>query len=86
MVDAAKELPIKKLREALADGYGIFSGKPTQWAKLRIGATSARWVAQTVWHSGQKSSFDDAGNYLLEIPFTDDRELSKDILGLLPNV
>jgi predicted DNA-binding transcriptional regulator YafY len=86
LVDAAKELPIKKLRETLADGYGIFSGKPTQWAKLRIGATSARWIAQTVWHSGQKSSFDAADNYVLEIPYTDDRELIKDILGLLPDV
>jgi predicted DNA-binding transcriptional regulator YafY len=86
LVDVAKEMSIKTLREMLADGYGIFSGKPTQWAKLKIGATSARWAAQTVWHSGQKSSFDDAGNYLLEIPFSDDRELIKDILGLLPDV
>jgi len=39
-----------------------------------------------VWHSDQKSSFDDAGNYLLEIPFSDDRELLNDILGLLPDV
>jgi predicted DNA-binding transcriptional regulator YafY len=84
--DAAKELSIKDVRKALGHGYGIFGGENVQWAKLRIGPVSARWVANTVWHPEQKSSFDEKGNYLLEVPFTDDRELIKDILGLLLDV
>jgi len=82
----AKELSIKRLREMLGVGYGIFAGKAAQVAKLRIGANRARWVRQTIWHSAQKSSFDADGNYLLEIPYTDDRELINDILSLLPDV
>lgn len=83
---AAKEVSIKQLRELLGAGYGIFAGTSVQVAKLRIGANRARWVKQTIWHSAQKSSIDDAGNYLLEVPYTDDRELLNDILGLLPDV
>lgn len=82
----AKEVSIKQLRELLGAGYGIFAGKSTQVAKLRISANRARWIKQTIWHSAQKSSFDADGNYLLEIPYTDDRELLNDILGLLPDV
>lgn len=83
---AGKEVSIKQLRKMLGVGYGIFAGKATQVAKLRIEANRARWITQTIWHPDQKSSFNDAGDYLLEIPFTDDRELLNDILGLLPDV
>ncbi|MGZ3238588.1 MAG: helix-turn-helix transcriptional regulator, partial [Burkholderiaceae bacterium] len=82
----AKTLPIHTVRDALGSGYGIFNGKSIQWAKLRIGSSRARWVSRTVWHCQQKSSFDAAGNYLLEIPYNDHRELTNDILSLLPDV
>jgi len=32
------------------------------------------------WHPDQKSSFDEEGFYLLDIPYSDDRELIMDIL------
>jgi predicted DNA-binding transcriptional regulator YafY len=86
MSDKSKTLSIKEVREVLGSGYGIFSGKTVQWAKLRIGPNKARWVSRTVWHSQQKSSFDEEGHYLLEIPYNDDRELVNDILGMLPEV
>jgi predicted DNA-binding transcriptional regulator YafY len=83
---AAKEVSIKQMREMLGVGYGIFTGETTKIAKLKIGANRARWIKQTVWHSDQNSSLDDTGNYLLEIPYADDRELINDILSLLPDI
>lgn len=40
----------------------------------------ARWVATENWHPNQKSCFENDGSYILEIPYSDDRELIMDIL------
>ena len=37
--------PEEQLDAVLASGYGIFSGKKVQWAKLRFSAERARYVA-----------------------------------------
>ena len=84
--EKTKDVSLKKLREELNEGYGIFSGKPVRWAKLRITNVAVEWVSKRVWHSNQKSSFDSDGSLLLEIPYTDDRELIQDILAWLPDV
>ena len=76
----AKNVADKKLDAALGSGYGIFSGKRTAWAKLKFTPERARWVSAENWHPNQKSSSDKDGNYLLEIPYSDDRELLMDIL------
>ncbi|OFZ68134.1 MAG: DNA-binding protein [Betaproteobacteria bacterium RBG_16_56_24] len=76
----AKNVANKKLDAALGSGYGIFSGKRTAWAKLKFAPERARWVSAENWHPNQKFSFDKDGNYLLEIPYSDDRELLMDIL------
>lgn len=86
LADKAKDLSIKKLREELSEGYGIFSGKSVQWAKLRVTNLAVRWVVKRVWHANQKSSLDTDGSLILEIPYTDDRELMQDILAWLPEV
>jgi predicted DNA-binding transcriptional regulator YafY len=76
----AKNIPERDLDEVLASGYGIFSGRKTTWAKLRFTPERARWVASEEWHPQQKSRFEADGSYLLEVPFSDDRELVMDIL------
>lgn len=76
----AKELAERELDEMLAEGYGIFSGKPKAWAKLRFTAARARWVATEEWHPKQRTSFEPDGRYVLEFPYSDDRELLGDIL------
>ena len=86
LTDKTKDLSIKKLREELGEGYGIFSGEPVQWAKLRIGPVPARWISRMVWHPEQKSSFDNEGHLLLDVPYSDDRELLQTILSWLPDV
>jgi len=82
----AKNLSEKTLDAALGAGYGIFSGKKVQWAKLKFSAQRARWVAHEQWHPRQKSKFQADGGYLLEIPYSDDRELMMDILKHGPEV
>ncbi len=76
----ARNIADKKLDEVLGSGYGIFSGKRTAWAKLKFTPERARWVSAENWHPDQKSRTDKNGNYLLEIPYSDDRELVMDIL------
>lgn len=82
----AKNLSEKTLDEVLGAGYGIFSGKKVQWAKLKFSAQRARWVAYEQWHPRQRSKVLADGAYLLEIPYSDDRELVMDILRHGPEV
>jgi predicted DNA-binding transcriptional regulator YafY len=82
----AKNVPERDLDDVLASGYGIFSGRKTTWAKLRFTPERARWVAAEAWHPQQKSRFEADGSYLLEVPFSDHRELAMDILRHGPHV
>lgn len=77
---AAVSLPQAVLKETFEDTYGIFVGKRKKIAKLRFTPFRARWVSKEIWHPDQKASFDDDGNYILEIPYGDERELILDIL------
>lgn len=76
----ARNMPEKTLDGALGAGYGIFSGKRIGWARLRFTPERARWVAAEQWHPRQKSRYDRQGYYVLEIPYSDSRELVMDIL------
>ena len=76
----AREVSNKALEDYLASGYGIFGGEFVRWAKLRFSAERARWVASESWHPEQRASFDKEGRYLLEVPYSVDRELMMDIL------
>jgi predicted DNA-binding transcriptional regulator YafY len=82
----ARDVPDKALDEVLASGYGIFSGRDTKWAQLRFAPVRARWVAAESWHPDQRAHFDANGGYVLEIPYSDDRELVMDILKFGPDV
>lgn len=81
LLDArAREIAKGELDEYLKSGYGIFSGRQVTWAKLNFSPLAARWVAKQSWHGKQRGAFQKDGSYLLEIPYTDDRELLMDIL------
>ena len=75
-----------ELDKVLGSGYGIFSGAAVHWAKLRFSPVAARWVSVESWHPQQKSSHDAGGHYVLELPYSDDRELLRDILKYGPDV
>ena len=81
-----REVPEQELDEVLAGGYGIFSGRDTQWAQLRFTAVRARWVSAELWHPRQRAHFEPDGAYVLEVPYSDDRELVMDILKFGPDV
>ena len=83
---AAKTIPDKTLDAVLGNGYGIFSGRKVQWAKLRFSSERSRWVKSEVWHPRQKGTSLADGSYLLELPYSDPRELVMDILRYGPDV
>lgn len=84
--EPAREVSDAELDKALGSSYGIFSGEATQVARLRFTPERARWVRRETWHPLQKGAFDKQGRYVLEVPYSDDRELVMDILRHVPEV
>ena len=77
---SSKAMPKKALDGFVGQGYGIFSGSEVQWAKLRFTEERARWVSRELWHPLQRLTAQKDGRLVMELPFTDLRELSMDIL------
>ena len=75
-----------QLEQHFADAYGLFGGKATHTAKLRFTPESARWVAREQWHPRQNGQYELDGSYVLEVPYSDSRELIMDILKHGSNV
>lgn len=76
----AKEIPSADLDAHLGAGYGIFAGKNIQWATLKFTPEAARWVSAQQWHPNQKSRIEKDGSYVLEVPYSEDRELVMEVL------
>ena len=76
----AKEVDGATLDATFASSYGIFSGGPVEWARLRFTPERARWVAHEQWHPQQQGQLQADGSYLLRLPYADHRELVMDIL------
>ena len=68
------------INAAVDAGYGIFAGAPKGWATIKFTPERARWVAGEIWHPHQRSSTQADGSYVLEIPYSDERELMGDLL------
>ena len=77
---SSKAMPKKALDGFVGQGYGIFSGSEVQWATLRFTEERARWVSRELWHPLQRLTAQENGRLVMELPFTDLRELSMDIL------
>jgi predicted DNA-binding transcriptional regulator YafY len=82
----AKELAPELIENSLSSGYGIFAGITKGWAKLKFTPARARWVAGESWHPLQRGATEPDGSYLLEFPYSDERELIGDILHCGPDV
>ncbi len=82
----AREVSERRLDAVLGAGYGIFSGRRVNWARLRFSPERARWVALEQWHPRQRGRLLKDGRYVLELPYSDDRELTMDILRHVPEV
>ncbi|MBN1545235.1 MAG: WYL domain-containing protein, partial [Syntrophaceae bacterium] len=81
----AKDIPDRRLDDYFSSAYGIFAGRPRHTAVLRFSPERSRWVAEETWHPKQKGHFE-RGCYILEVPYSDPRELSMDILKHGPHV
>ena len=84
--ERADNIAEDELDAVLGSGYGIFGGRKVQWATLRFSPQRARWVAAEEWHPKQKAKTEADGSYVLQIPYSDDRELTMDILKHGPEV
>ncbi len=84
--ESASEIPEEQIAAEVASGYGIFGGQEVQWAKLQFTPSRARWVSSEEWHPEQKAVFGKDGSYVLELPYSDERELIGDILRHGPEV
>jgi predicted DNA-binding transcriptional regulator YafY len=78
--EKAKAVDMKAVERELDRGYGIFAGRSVLWAALRFTPARARWVAHERWHAAQRGRVERDGSYVLELPFSDTRELMMDIL------
>ena len=76
----AREVFSRELDEYLASGYGIFAGRKVEWATLKFSPKTARWVSAQRWHPEQRHRVEKDGSYLLEVPYSNDRELVMEIL------
>lgn len=82
----ADDIPEDQLDGHFASGYGIFAGAARHTAILRFTAQRARWVADERWHPQQQGRWLEGGEYELQIPYADPRELAMDILRHIPDV
>ncbi len=76
----AQSVPLEDIESTLGAGYGIFGGMPIAWATLKFTPSRSRWVSREVWHPMQKSRSEEDGSFVLQVPYSDDRELMGDIL------
>jgi predicted DNA-binding transcriptional regulator YafY len=83
--EAAHEVKTAELAAHYDQSYGIFSGPAEHRASIRFSPEMARWVAEEQWHPDQHGSFDGQGAWVLELPFSDARELVMDILRYGPD-
>jgi predicted DNA-binding transcriptional regulator YafY len=84
--DDAKELDTEQLRNAMQKGFGIFGGEVKGWAKLKFTPERARWIAREEWHPDQRTHEEEDGSYVLEVPYSDEREILGDIFRHGPEV
>lgn len=73
------------LRAHFTSSFGIFAGEATHTARLRFSREIAREIATQEWHPQQLGEWD-GKDYLLSIPYSDDRELIQDLLRHTPHV
>lgn len=74
-----------ELQQHFADSYGIFAGKTKATATLRFRASLAREIAQQQWHPEQQGRWD-GEDYVLQVPYSDERELVRDVMRCVPEV
>ncbi len=78
--ESAFRVPQQQLRNHFENGYGIFSGQPTAIADLQFSAEAACWVNRETWHPDQTKEWMPEGRLRLKVPYSDPRELVRDLM------
>jgi predicted DNA-binding transcriptional regulator YafY len=78
---SAKDISYDVLEQHVSGGYGIFSGFADKTATLKFSVTVSRRVSKENWHPKQEAKWSDKGEYILDVPYSDHRELIRDILS-----
>jgi len=77
---SAIDVNAQQLDAHVSSGYGIFAGKVQGIAKLKFSKGLSKRISRENWHPDQESNWTEQGEYLLSIPYSDTRELLRDIL------
>ena len=78
--DAAQEVDVGAVEQAMDGGYGIYAGANPQWVTLLFSAAAAQWVGREEWHPDQVGTWRDDGRYELRVPYTDPTEIAMDVM------
>lgn len=81
----AIEVPKKERDDYFAASYGIFAGQAKHTARLRFRPAIAREISMQQWHPEQRGEWD-ADDYILSVPYSDERELIGDVMKYVPDV
>jgi predicted DNA-binding transcriptional regulator YafY len=84
--EKAEDIDSWQMEEHFRSGYGIFAGAAKHRARLKFTPMRAQWVGKETWHHDQTSAYLEDGSYILEIPYSHDRELLMDLLRHSPEV
>ena len=80
---SAQELPPAELEAHFSKGYGLFAGVSGQQAELKFMSPIALEISRQSWHPQQQGRWE-GENYYLSFPYSDERELLRDIFRQLP--
>jgi predicted DNA-binding transcriptional regulator YafY len=74
------EVSEQDMRDHFQSGYGIFAGKAEHRAVMKFTPRRAEEVALENWHPDQTSQTLNDGSYVLEVPYSNDKELVSDLM------
>ena len=77
--ESNRRLPVKKIRSQGNFATVGLSGSKLLWTELRSFEEQAPWVPREPWHPTQKITALRDEIIIVELPFTDIRELSMDV-------
>lgn len=78
--DTARDIHTEQLNAHVMPGYGIFAGQVAGTAQLKFSKAISKRTSRENWHPDQQSNWTEQGEYLLSVPYSDTRELIRDIL------
>lgn len=76
----AKEVSLRQVEADMDGGYGIYAGAKRHWARMVVTPQAAQWISREQWHPDQRGRWLEDGRFELEVPYSDETEITMDIL------